>query len=100
MSNVNIRPLQDRVVVRRLAQEEKTKGGIIIPETSKEKPQEGIVLAVGSGYATNDGSVRPLEVKEGDRVLFGKWGGVTEVKVDGEDLLVMKEDDIIAVYNA
>lgn len=98
MSTAKIRPLHDRVVVKRLAQEEKTAGGIIIPDTSKEKPQEGEVIAIGKGFIQMDGSVRPLDVKVGDKVLFGKWGSTTEVKVDGEELLVMKEEDIIAIY--
>ncbi|MCT6855484.1 MULTISPECIES: co-chaperone GroES [Bombella] len=90
------RPLHDRVVVRRLDGEEKTAGGIIIPETAKEKPMEGEVLAVGSGARNEQGQVVPLDVKVGDRVLFGKWSG-TEVKVNGEDLLIMKESDILGV---
>lgn len=99
MSTAKIRPLHDRVVVKRLAGEEKTAGGIIIPDSSKEKPLEGEVVAVGSGFIMADGSVRPLDVKVGDKILFGKWGSTTEVKVDGVELLVMKEDDIIAIYN-
>ena len=94
-----IRPLHDRVVVKRLAEETKTAGGIIIPDSSKEKPLEGEVVAIGSGFIQMDGSVRPLDVKVGDKVLFGKWGSTTEVKIDGEELLVMKEEDIIAIYN-
>jgi chaperonin GroES len=94
-----IRPLHDRVVVKRLEAEEKTKSGIIIPDTAKEKPQEGEVIAVGHGAIKDDGTVRPMDVKVGDRVLFGKWAA-TEVKMDGEDVLVMKEDDVIAVINA
>ena len=90
------RPLHDRVVVKRLEGEEKTKGGIIIPDTAKEKPQEGEIVSVGSGAKAEDGKVTPLDVKAGDRVLFGKWSG-TEVKVDGEDLLIMKESDILGV---
>ena len=90
------RPLHDRVLVRRIEAEEKTAGGIIIPDTAKEKPQEGEVVAVGSGKRGEDGKVTPLDVKAGDRVLFGKWSG-TEVKVDGEDLLIMKESDILGV---
>ena len=90
------RPLHDRVVVRRLASEEKTKGGIIIPDTAKEKPQEGEVVAVGPGARDENGKVNPLDVKTGDRVLFGKWSG-TEVRIDGEDLLIMKESDIMGV---
>jgi chaperonin GroES len=93
---MKFRPLHDRVVVRRLEQEEKSKGGIIIPDTVKEKPQQGEVVAVGPGARNEDGDVRPLDVKAGDRVLFGKWSG-TEVKIDGEDLLIMKESDILGV---
>ena len=93
---MHFRPLHDRVVVRRLAQEEKTAGGIIIPDTAKEKPQEGEVVAVGPGARGDDGKLNPLDVKAGDRVLFGKWSG-TEVKVDGEDLMIMKESDIMGV---
>ena len=90
------RPLHDRVVVKRLEGEEKTKGGIIIPDSAKEKPQEGEVVAAGSGTRGEDGKVTPLDVKAGDRILFGKWSG-TEVKLDGEDLLIMKESDIMGV---
>ena len=93
---MKFRPLHDRVVVRRIEAEEKTKGGIIIPDTAKEKPQEGEVVAVGPGARDENGVVRALDVKAGDRVLFGKWSG-TEVKVDGEDLLIMKESDIMGV---
>ena len=93
---MKFRPLHDRVVVRRLDGEEKTKGGIIIPETSKEKPQEGEVIAVGSGARDEAGKLVALDVKKGDRVLFGKWSG-TEVKIDGQDLLIMKESDIMGV---
>ena len=93
---MNFRPLHDRVVVKRVEQEEKTKGGIIIPDTAKEKPQEGEVIAVGPGGRTEDGELIPLDVKAGDRVLFGKWSG-TEVKIDGEDLLIMKESDLLGV---
>ena len=93
---MKIRPLADRIVVKRTKEEEKTKGGIIIPDTAKEKPIEGVVLAVGSGKALKDGKVRPLDVKEGDRVLFGKYSG-TEVKLDGEDHLILREDDILGV---
>ena len=89
-------PLHDRVVVRRLASEEKTKGGIIIPDTAQEKPQEGEVVAVGPGARDENGKVQPLDLKAGDRILFGKWSG-TEVKIDGEDLLIMKESDIMGV---
>ena len=90
------RPLHDRVVVKRLDGEEKTKGGIIIPDTAKEKPSEGKVIAVGPGTRGDDGKLNALDVKAGDRVLFGKWSG-TEVKIDGEDLLIMKESDILGV---
>ena len=93
---MKFRPLHDRVVVRRLDSEEKTKGGIIIPETAKEKPQEGEVIAVGSGARDEAGKLVPLDVKKGDSVLFGKWSG-TEVKIDGQDLLIMKESDIMGV---
>lgn len=96
MANVNFRPLHDRVVVRRVESEEKTAGGIIIPDTAKEKPQEGEVLAVGNGARDESGKLVPLDVKVGDRVLFGKWSG-TEVKLDGEELLIMKESDIMGV---
>ena len=98
MSKPTIRPLHDRVVVKRLPEQTKTAGGIIIPDAAKEKPQEGEVLAVGNGFVMQDGSVRPLEVKVGDKVLFGKWGSTTEINIGGEELLVMKEDDIIAIY--
>ena len=90
------RPLHDRVVVRRVDSEEKTAGGIIIPDTAKEKPQEGEIVAVGNGARDDSGNVVALDVKAGDRVLFGKWSG-TEVKIDGEDLLIMKESDIMGV---
>ena len=93
---MKFRPLHDRVVVRRLESEEKTKGGIIIPETAKEKPQEGEVIAVGSGARDESGKLVPLDVKKGDKVLFGKWSG-TEVKIDGQDLLIMKESDIMGI---
>jgi chaperonin GroES len=93
---MEFRPLHDRVVVRRLAQEEKTAGGIIIPDTAKEKPQEGEVVAVGPGARDDQGKLVPLEVKAGDRVLFGKWSG-TEVKIDGEELMIMKESDVMGV---
>ncbi len=93
---MSFRPLHDRVVVKRIDSEEKTKGGIIIPDTAKEKPQEGEVVAVGPGARNDKGEVTPLDVKAGDRVLFGKWSG-TEVKIDGEDLLIMKETDIMGV---
>ncbi len=90
------RPLHDRVLVRRIEANEKTAGGIIIPDTAKEKPQEGEIVSVGTGARSEDGKVTPLDVKTGDRILFGKWSG-TEVKVDGEDLLIMKESDILGV---
>jgi chaperonin GroES len=93
---MKFRPLHDRVVIRRLEGEEKTKGGIIIPDTVKEKPQEGEVIAVGPGARDESGKLVPLELKAGDRVLFGKWSG-TEVKIDGQDLLIMKESDIMGV---
>jgi chaperonin GroES len=89
-------PLHDRVLVRRVEAEAKTAGGIIIPDTAKEKPQEGEVVSVGSGAKAEDGKVTPLDVKAGDRILFGKWSG-TEVKVDGEDLIIMKESDILGI---
>jgi chaperonin GroES len=93
------RPLHDRVVVRRLNAEEKTAGGIIIPDTAKEKPMEGEIVAAGPGARNETGALVPLEVKAGDRVLFGKWSG-TEVKIDGEDLLIMKESDILGIIEA
>jgi chaperonin GroES len=95
----NFRPLHDRVVVRRITAEEKTAGGIIIPETAKEKPQEGEVVSVGPGARNEQGQIVALDVKAGDRVLFGKWSG-TEVKIGGEELLVMKESDIIGIVDA
>jgi len=91
-----IRPLHDRVLVKRVKEEEKTKGGIIIPDTAKEKPVEGKVVSVGNGKVLEDGTVRRLEVKAGDRILFGKYSG-TEVKIDGEECLILREDDILAV---
>ena len=93
---MNIRPLQDRVILKRVKEEEKTKGGIIIPDTAKEKPVEGEVVAVGNGKVLEDGTVKALDVKVGDRVLFGKYSGQT-VKVDGDELLVMREEDLFAV---
>ena len=96
MAKTNFRPLHDRVVVRRVDSEEKTKGGIIIPDTAKEKPQEGEIIAVGSGARDESGKLVPLDVKKGDRILFGKWSG-TEVRVNGEDLLIMKESDILGI---
>jgi len=95
---MGFRPLHDRVVIRRLEAEEKTLGGIIIPDTAKEKPMEGEVVAVGPGARGEDGKVQPLDVKAGDKVLFGKWSG-TEVKLDGEDLIIMKESDIMGVID-
>ena len=95
---MNFRPLHDRVLVRRVEAEEKTAGGIIIPDTAKEKPAEGKVIAVGNGRVLEDGKVRPLDVKAGDRVLFGKYSG-TEVKVDGEEHLILREDDILCVLD-
>ncbi|MBL8581946.1 MAG: co-chaperone GroES [Rhizobiaceae bacterium] len=96
MAKSKFRPLHDRVVVRRVESEEKTKGGIIIPDTAKEKPQEGEIIAVGSGARDESGKLVPLDVKAGDRILFGKWSG-TEVKLNGEDLLIMKESDIMGI---
>jgi chaperonin GroES len=93
---MKIRPLQDRVIVRRLEEEEKTKGGIIIPDTAKEKPQEGKVIAVGKGKVTEDGKVIPLDVKVGDKILFGKYSG-TEIKIEGEEHLIMREEDILGI---
>jgi chaperonin GroES len=93
---MKFRPLHDRVVVRRIDAEDKTKGGIIIPDTAKEKPQEGEIVAAGPGARDESGKIVPLDVKAGDRVLFGKWSG-TEVRIDGEDLLIMKESDVMGV---
>ena len=93
---MHFRPLHDRVVVRRIEAEQKTSGGIIIPDTTKEKPQEGEVIAVGPGPRDEQGQVQPLDLKVGDRILFGKWSG-TEVRIEGEDLLIMKESDILGV---
>ena len=93
---MKFRPLHDRVVVRRVDAEEKTKGGIIIPDTAKEKPQEGEIVAAGPGARDESGKLVPLDVKAGDRILFGKWSG-TEVKIDGEDLIIMKESDVMGV---
>ncbi len=98
MAQSKFRPLHDRVVVRRVESEEKTKGGIIIPDTAKEKPQEGEIIAVGPGARDEAGKLVPLDVKTGDRILFGKWSG-TEVKLDGKDLLIMKESDILGVVS-
>ena len=96
---MKFRPLHDRVLVKRVDAEEKSAGGIILPDSAQEKPSEGKVMAVGTGYKSDDGSVRALDVKKGDRILFGKWSG-TEVKVDGDDLLIMKESDIMGVIDA
>jgi chaperonin GroES len=93
-----LRPLHDRVLVRRIEADEKTSGGIIIPDSAKEKPSEGEVVSVGNGAKADDGTVTPLDVKAGDKILFGKWSG-TEVKVDGEDLLIMKESDIMGIID-
>ena len=93
---MSFRPLHDRVVVRRIDAEEKTRGGIIIPETAKEKPQEGEIVSVGTGTRGEDGKITPLDVKAGDKILFGKWSG-SEVKIDGEDLLIMKESDLLGI---
>jgi len=93
---MRLQPLHDRVLIRRVAQEDKTAGGIIIPDTAKEKPMEGEVVAVGPGATGDDGKVRPLSVKAGDRVLFGKWSG-TEVKMNGEELMIMKESDLMGI---
>lgn len=95
---MKFRPLHDRVLVRRVENEEKTPGGIIIPDTAQEKPSQGEVLAVGSGTKSEDGKVTPLDVKKGDRILFGQWSG-SEVKVDGEELLIMKESDILGILS-
>ena len=95
---MRFQPLHDRVLIRRVAQEEKTAGGIIIPDTAKEKPMEGEVVAVGPGARDESGKVQALDVKAGDRVLFGKWSG-TEIKLDGEDLIIMKESDIMGVID-
>ena len=96
---MKFRPLHDRVVVRRVESDTKTAGGIIIPDTAKEKPMEGEILAVGSGVRDENGKLQPLDVKAGDRVLFGKWSG-TEVKLDGEELLIMKESDILGIVES
>jgi chaperonin GroES len=93
---MKLRPLQDRILVKRVAEEEKTKGGIIIPDTAKEKPAEGKVIAVGNGKLADDGKRIPLEIKKGDRILFGKYSG-TEVKIDGEEQLIMREDDVLGI---
>ncbi|MBB4481903.1 MULTISPECIES: co-chaperone GroES [Rhizobium] len=96
---MSFRPLHDRILVRRVDSEEKTKGGIIIPDTAKEKPQEGEVIAVGPGARNDAGQIQALDVKVGDRVLFGKWSG-TEIKINGEDLLIMKESDVMGIIEA
>jgi chaperonin GroES len=96
IGNVKIRPLQDRILVKRIDEEEKTSGGIIIPDTAKEKPQEGKVIAVGNGKLLDDGKLHPLDVKKGDRVLFSKYGG-TEVQVDGSEHLIIREDDVLGI---
>lgn len=96
---MKFRPLHDRVLLRRVEQEAKTAGGIIIPDTVQEKPMEGEVVAVGTGHVNDNGDVRPLDVKEGDRVIFSKWAG-TEISVDGEELMVMKESDVIGIIAA
>ena len=96
---MKFRPLHDRVVVKRLGEEEKTAGGIIIPDTAQEKPMEGEVIAVGPGERSDDGNLTPLDVKAGDRILFGKWSG-TEVKIDDDDLLIMKESDIMGIIES
>lgn len=93
---MKLRPLQDRIIVERLEEESKTKGGIIIPDTAKEKPAEGKVIAVGNGKAGDDGKRIPLEIKEGDRILFGKYSG-TEVKIEGQEYLIMREDDVLGI---
>ena len=95
---MQVRPLHDRVLVKRFNEEEKSKGGIIIPDTAKEKPIQGEIIAVGQGRVTEDGKIRPLDVKKGDRVLFGKYSG-TEIKIDGEEFLMMREEDILGVLN-
>jgi chaperonin GroES len=96
---MKIRPLQDRVIVQRMQEEEKTKGGIIIPDTAKEKPQEGKVIAVGKGKVGDDGKVTPLDVRAGDKILFGKYSG-TEIKLEGEEYVIMREEDILGVIEA
>ena len=95
---MGLKPLHDRILVRRLEEEEQKQGGIIIPDTAKEKPQQATVLAVGTGRITDDGKVQPLDVKQGDKVVFGKYAG-TEVKIDGEDLLIIREDDVLGVLD-
>jgi len=97
--NMSFRPLHDRILVRRVESQEKTKGGIIIPDTAKEKPSEGEVVAVGTGARNEAGQVQALDIKAGDRILFGKWSG-TEIKINGEDLLIMKESDVLGIIEA
>lgn len=97
-SEIGVRPLHDRILVRRMAEEEKTAGGLYIPDTAKEKPQRGEIVATGKGRVTEDGKVLPLEVKAGDKILFGKYSG-TELKLDGEEYLMMREEDILGVFN-
>ena len=96
MKKMKIRPLHDRIIVKRIEGEEKTKGGIIIPDSAKEKPDEGKIIAVGKGKITEDGKIQPLEVKVGDKVLFSKYGG-TDIKIEGEEYLIMREDDILGI---
>jgi chaperonin GroES len=96
--SMKIRPLHDRILVKRIDEEEKTKGGIIIPDTAKEKPQEGKVIAVGAGKVLEDGKVRPMDVKAGDRILFSKYAG-TDVKLDGEDHIIIREDDVLGILS-
>ena len=96
---MNLRPLHDRVVIRRVDQEQKSAGGIIIPDTAQEKPMEGEVIAAGPGARGEDGALQPMDLKTGDRVLFGKWSG-TEIKIDGEELIIMKESDIMGIITA
>ena len=93
---MKVKPLHDRILVRRIEEEEKTKGGLIIPDTAKEKPQEGKVIAVGKGQVNDDGELRPLDVRKGDRILFGKYSG-TEIQLEGEEHLIIREDDVLAV---
>ena len=95
---MQVRPLHDRVLVKRFNEEERSKGGIIIPDTAKEKPVQGEIIAVGQGRVNEEGKLRPLDVKKGDRVLFGKYAG-TEIKIDGDDFLMMREEDILGVFN-
>jgi chaperonin GroES len=94
---MKFRPLHDRILVRRIEEQQKTKGGIIIPDTAKEKPQEGRVVAVGNGRVLEDGTVRPLDVKKGDRILFGKYSG-SEIKIDGEEHTILREEDVLAIF--